>query len=234
MSLENLREEVVEANLELVRKGLVLSTFGNASGIDRNKGLIVIEPSGMPCDDLKPGHLVVTDLQGKVVEGSLRPSFDLPALTALRRSFPSIGGIAHTHSEYATAWAQARKPIPCFGTTHADYFHGAIPLTEVMSDEEIASEYELNTGVAILRAFEEIDLVAIPAVLVARHGPSARGPIPRKAAENAWMPEVDARMAYFTTQINPHAAAVGKVLHDRHFLRKHGKYAYYGQARNKE
>lgn len=234
MSLDNLREQVVAANLDLVRKGLVLSTFGNASGIDRSQGLIVIKPSGVPYDDLKPEHLVVTDLRGEVVEGSLRPSSDLPTHAALYRSFPSIGGIAHTHSEYATAWAQARKPIPCFGTTHADYFHGPIPLTEIMSEEEIAGDYELNTGSAIARAFEGLDAMAVPAVLVASHGPFAWGADPQKAAENAWMLEAVARMAYFTTQINPQAGAVGKALHDRHYLRKHGKKAYYGQARTKE
>src|SRR5271157_3749053 len=141
MLLEKLREAVLDANLELVRRGLVLSTFGNASGVARDQGLIVIKPSGVPYDEMKPEHLVVTDLHGKVVEGTLRPSSDLPTHAALYRAFPSIGGVAHTHSEYATAWAQARKPIPCFGTTHADYFHGAIPVTHVMTDEEINGEY---------------------------------------------------------------------------------------------
>jgi L-ribulose-5-phosphate 4-epimerase len=234
MSLANLREQVVEANLDLVRRGLALSTFGNASGVDREEGLIVIKPSGVPYDQLKPEHLVVTDLQGKVVEGSLRPSSDLPTHAALYRSFPAIGGVAHTHSEYATAWAQACKPIPCLGTTHADYFHGAIPVTAVMNDEEIAGEYELNTGAAIVRAFEDLDEMAVPAVLVASHGPFTWGTDAGKAAENAWMLEAVARMAYFSTQINPQAGAVGKALHDRHYLRKHGNEAYYGQARIKE
>ena len=234
MSLANLREQVVEANLDLVRRGLVLSTFGNASGIDRDNGLIVIKPSGVPYDELKPEHLVVTDLQGKVVEGSLRPSSDLPTHAALYRSFPGIGGVAHTHSEYATAWAQARKPIPCLGTTHADYFHGPIPVTAVMNDEEITGEYELNTGAAIVRAFEDLDEMAVPAVLVASHGPFTWGADAGKAAENAWMLEAVARMAYFSMQINPQAGAVGKALHDRHYLRKHGNEAYYGQARIKE
>jgi len=173
MRLTNLREEVLEANLELVRRGLVLSTFGNASGVARDEGLIVIKPSGVPYEKMKPQHLVVTDMQGKVVEGTLRPSSDLPTHAALYRAFPAIGGIAHTHSEHATAWAQARKSIPCFGTTHADYFHGPIPLTEPMSDAEINGEYEANTGVAIVRAFEKIDPMAVPAVLVANHGPFA-------------------------------------------------------------
>jgi L-ribulose-5-phosphate 4-epimerase len=233
MLLGNLREEVLEANLELVRRGLVLSTFGNASGVAREEGLIVIKPSGVPYEGMRPADLVVTDLQGKVVEGTLRPSSDLPTHAALYRAFPSIGGIAHTHSEYATAWAQARRPIPCFGTTHADYFHDSIPLTEVMTDDEIGGEYEANTGAAIIRAFQRIDEMAVPAVLVANHGPFAWGPNPQKAAETAWMLEAVARMAYFTIGINANASSVGTALHDRHFLRKHGRKAYYGQERIK-
>jgi L-ribulose-5-phosphate 4-epimerase len=234
MLLANLREEVLEANLELVRRGLVLSTFGNASGVAHQEGLIVIKPSGVPYEGMKPEHLVVTDLHGKVVEGTLRPSSDLPTHAALYRAFPALGGIAHTHSEYATAWAQARQPIPCFGTTHADYFHGAIPLTEHMTDDEINGEYEANTGAAIIRAFESLDPMAIPGVLVANHGPFAWGADPRKAAENAWMLETAARMAYLTVGLNKNASSLGKTLHDRHFLRKHGKRAYYGQAGTKE
>ena len=233
MLLLKLREAVWEANLELVQRGLVLTTFGNASGVARDEGLIVIKPSGVPYEEMKPEHLVVTDLQGKIVEGTLRPSSDLPTHAALYRAFPAIGGVAHTHSEYATAWAQARKPIPCFGTTHADYFRGPIPLTNAMSDEEINGEYEANTGAAIIRAFEKIDPMAVPAVLVANHGPFAWGADPAKAAENAWMLEAAARIAYFTVNINPHAGSIGKTLHDRHFLRKHGERAYYGQARTK-
>ncbi len=231
MLLANLREQVLQANLDLVKRGLVLSTFGNASGVDREQSLIVIKASGVPYDGMKPEDLVITDLQGKVVEGTLRPSSDLPTHAALYRAFPALGGITHTHSEYATAWAQARKPIPCFGTTHADYFHGSIPVTEPMTDEDINGDYELNTGTAIIRAFEKIDPVAVPAVLVANHGPFAWGPDPRKAAENAWMLEAAARIAYFTVGINPRAAAIGKTLHDRHFLRKHGHQAYYGQPK---
>jgi L-ribulose-5-phosphate 4-epimerase len=212
----------------------VLSTFGNASGVAHQQGLIVIKPSGVPYEGMKPADLVVTDLQGKVVEGNLRPSSDLPTHAVLYRAFPSIGGIAHTHSEYATAWAQARQPIPCFGTTHADYFHGPIPLTEVMTDDEINGEYEENTGVAIIRTFEKIDPLAVPAVLVANHGPFAWGPDPRKATENAWMLEAVARIAYLTVGLNTNASSLGKTLHNRHFLRKHGKKAYYGQTRTKE
>jgi len=234
MLLADLREQVFEANLDLVRKGLVFSTFGNASGVAREEELIVIKPSGIPYDGMKPEHLVVTDLEGEVVEGNLRPSSDLPTHAALYRAFPSIGGIAHTHSEYATAWAQARQPIPCFGTTHADYFHGPIPLTEVMTDEEINGEYEANTGVAILRVFQTIDPAAVPAVLVSNHGPFAWGPDPQKAAENAWMLELVARLAYLTVGLNTNASFLGQTLCDRHFLRKHGKKAYYGQDSAKE
>lgn len=234
MRLAKLREQVLEANLDLVRRGLVLSTFGNASGVARKEGLIIIKPSGVRYERMKPNDLVVTDLQGKVVEGKLRPSSDLATHAALYRAFPGIGGIAHTHSEYATAWAQARKSIPCFGTTHADYFHGAIPLTEVMTDSEIDGEYEANTGEAIVRTFKGLDPMAIPAVLVANHGPFAWGADPREAAENAWMLEAVARMAYFTAAINADAGALGKTLHDRHFLRKHGAQAYYGQKKPKK
>ena len=234
MLLESLRKQVLEANLDLVRRGLVLSTFGNASGVDRDEGLIVIKPSGVPYEGMMSEHLVVADLHGKVIEGNLRPSSDLPTHAALYRAFSSIGGVAHTHSEYATAWAQARKPIPCFGTTHADYFHGSVPVTEVMSDAEINGEYEANTGVAIIRAFEGRDPMSIPAILVANHGPFAWGFDVRKAAENAWMLEAAARIAYFTVGINPLAEKIGETLHDRHFLRKHGQQAYYGQVKTKE
>jgi L-ribulose-5-phosphate 4-epimerase len=233
MRLAKLREEVLEANLDLVRRGLVLSTFGNASGVARKEGLIVIKPSGVPYDRMKSKDLVISDLQGQVVEGRLRPSSDLPTHATLYRAFPAIGGIAHTHSAYATAWSQARKPIPCFGTTHADYFHGAIPLTEVMTDDEVEGEYEANTGAVIIRAFKGLDPMAIPAVLVANHGPFAWGADPREAAENAWMLEAAARMAYLTVAVNADASALGRTLHDRHFLRKHGKQAYYGQKKRK-
>src|SRR6516225_4766189 len=231
MLLPKLREAVLEANLDLVRYGLVVSTFGNASGVSREDGLLVIKPSGVPYDTMKPEDLVVTDLHGKIVEGHLRPSSDLPTHAALYRAFPAIGGIAHTHSEYATAWAQARRSIPCFGTTHADYFHGSIPVTESMSNDEIDGEYEANTGLAIIRAFEEQDPMTVPAVLVANHGPFAWGADAREAAENAWMLEAAARMAYLTVVVNPFADSIDRTLHDRHFLRKHGKAAYYGQVK---
>src|SRR5512133_1356101 len=189
MLLPQLRKDVLQANLELVRKGLVLYTFGNASGIDREKGLVAIKPSGVDYDAMKPADIVVTDLDGKVVEGSLRPSSDLPTHLMLYKSFPSIGGIAHTHSEYATAWAQACRPIPCLGTTHADSFHGPVPVTDVMSANEIESAYELNTGGAIVRAFADKDPAHVPAVLVANHGPFAWGATAAEAAHNAVMLE---------------------------------------------
>lgn len=234
MLLPNLREQVLEANLELVRRGLVLYTFGNASGIDRDKGLVVIKPSGVDYDTMKASDLVVTDLEGKVVEGALRPSSDLPTHLVLYKAFSAIGGIAHTHSEYATAWAQARRPIPCLGTTHADSFHGAVPVTQPMTDEEIQTAYEENTGRVIVRAFAKADPAAVPAVLVANHGPFAWGPDAASAAKNAVILEAIARMAYFTVGINPEAGPIGRTLHDKHHLRKHGAKAYYGQPERKK
>jgi L-ribulose-5-phosphate 4-epimerase len=234
MLLPQLREQVLEANLELVRRGLVLYTFGNASGISREQKLVVIKPSGVPYEKMKPEHLVVTDLDGKTVEGDLRPSSDLPTHLVLYKAFAGIGGVAHTHSEYATSWAQARKPIPCFGTTHADYFHGPIPVTAAMKNSEIASEYEKNTGHAIVRAFRSVDYAAVPAVLVANHAPFAWGPDPAAAAHNAVIVEAVARMAFLTSTINRAAKPVAKGLHDKHYLRKHGSSAYYGQPKDKK
>ena len=234
MLLRRLREEVLKANLELVRRGLVLYTFGNASGISRDEGLVAIKPSGVPYEEMKPQHLTVTDLDGKIIEGDLKPSSDLPTHLVLYKAFPEIGGVTHTHSEYATAWAQARQPIPCFGTTHADYFHGPVPVTAVMEDTEIASEYERNTGHAIVRAFEKVGYAAVPAVLVANHGPFAWGPDPEAAAHNAVILEAVARMAYFTKQISEGAKPIGRGLHDKHYQRKHGTSAYYGQVKEKK
>lgn len=230
MVLARLREEVLEANLELVRKGLVLYTFGNASGIARDQGLVAIKPSGVPYEKLKPGDMVVTDLDGKIVEGDLRPSSDLPTHLCLYRKFPSVGGVAHTHSEFATAWAQAGRSIPCFGTTHADYFHGAVPVTDHLSEAEIESGYEKNTGVAICRAFRDIDSESVPAVLVRGHAPFCWGPDVATAAHNAVILESVARMAYYTVGLATNADALPRALHDKHFLRKHGSKAYYGQV----
>jgi L-ribulose-5-phosphate 4-epimerase len=234
MLLPRLREQVLEANLELVRRGLVLYTFGNVSGISREDNLVVIKPSGVPYEQMKPEHLVVTDLDGKIVEGDLRPSSDLPTHLVLYRASSEIGGVAHTHSAYATSWAQACRSIPCFGTTHADYFHGPVPVTDKMSESEIASEYEKNTGHVIVRAFEKIGYASVPAVLVANHGPFAWGVDPAAAAHNAAILEAVARMAYFTINIDPGAEPAGSKLHDKHYLRKHGSSAYYGQAKEKK
>jgi len=229
MMLESLRVQVLEANLEVVRHGLVLYTFGNASGIARDEGLVAIKPSGVPYDKMGPADLVITDLTGKVVEGTLRPSSDLATHLALYRAFPDIGGVVHTHSEYATAWAQARREIPCFGTTHADYFHGPVPVTEPMPAHEIESEYELNTGHAIVRRFESLDPLAIPSVLVAGHAAFCWGRTPADAAHNAVILEAVAKLAFHTVSLASNAAALERVLHDKHFLRKHGPAAYYGQ-----
>jgi L-ribulose-5-phosphate 4-epimerase len=234
MRLTHLREEVLEANLELVRRGLVLYTFGNASGIAREQGLVVIKPSGVPYKSMRPEDLVVTDLEGNIVEGSLRPSSDLPTHLVLYKAFPEIGGVAHTHSEYATAWAQSGTPIPCFGTTHADYFHGPVPVTASLSRNEVEGGYEENTGKAIVDAFKIRPHVDIPAVLVINHGPFTWGPDAKSAAHHAVILESIARTAYFTLRINPDAVPVEAHLHDKHYLRKHGDLAYYGQAKERK
>jgi L-ribulose-5-phosphate 4-epimerase len=233
MLLKTLREEVLETNLELVRRGLVLYTFGNASGISRDENLVVIKPSGVPYESMAPRDLVVTDIDGKIIEGDFRPSSDLPTHLELYKAFPKIGGVVHTHSEYATAWAQARRSIPCFGTTHADYFFGSVPVTDEIKDEDISSEYEKNTGHEIVRSFQKQSYEDIPAVLVANHGPFAWGPTPESAAHNAVILEAVARMAYFTATLNRDAPAIGRQLHDKHYLRKHGSNAYYGQPKDK-
>ena len=233
MLLPRLREEVLQANLELVRQRLVLYTFGNASAIAREDGLVVIKPSGVPYDRMKPGDLVVTDLNGKIVEGILRPSSDLPTHLVLYKAFSQIGGVAHTHSEYATAWAQARRPIPCLGTTHADYFRGPVPVTDPMTDKEIEQGYEENTGHVIARAFRNIDPIEVPAVLVANHAPFTWGLTVGEAAQNAVILEAVAKLAHLSIQIHDEAEPAGRTLHDKHFLRKHGSSAYYGQAKDK-
>ncbi len=234
MLVARLREEVLDANLELVRKGLVLYTFGNASGIARDQGLVAIKPSGVPYEKLKPADMVVTDLDGKIVEGDLRPSSDLATHLCLYKAFPSIGGVAHTHSEFATAWAQAGRAIPCFGTTHADYFHGPVPVTDYLSEAEIDSGYEKNTGVAICRVFNDVDAESVPAVLVRGHAPFCWGADVATAAHNAVILESIARMAYYTLGLAVDAEALPRALHDKHFLRKHGSKAYYGQVGGKK
>jgi L-ribulose-5-phosphate 4-epimerase len=229
MILKSLREEVLEANLELVRRGLVLYTFGNASGINRDEGFVVIKPSGVPYETMKSEDLVVVGLDGKVVEGTLRPSSDLPTHVILYQAFPGIGGIVHTHSRSATAWAQAQREIPCFGTTHADYFHGSVPLTKPLTPAEIRSDYEGNTGRAIVRRFSKLDPLHFPAVLVAGHASFCWSETPAQAAHIAVVLEEIAALALETIAANPKARSISKHLHDKHFLRKHGRTAYYGQ-----
>lgn len=229
MKLKSLREEVLDANLELVRRGLVLYTFGNVSGIYREEGLVVIKPSGVPYETMKPRDLVVVDLNGKVIEGDLRPSSDLPTHIVLYKSFPAIGGVAHTHSRGATSWAQAQREIPCFGTTHADYFLGSIPVTKPLTAAQIRDDYEWNTGLAIVRCLAKRDPLCTPGVLVAGHAPFCWGKTAAHAAHNAVIVEELAAMALSTISANPRARAISKDLHKKHFFRKHGSSAYYGQ-----
>ena len=232
MLLPTLRQAVLEANLELVRRGLVLYTFGNVSGISREEGLVAIKPSGVPYETMSAAHIVVTDLSGRVMEGNLRPSSDLATHLEIYSHFSDAGGVAHTHSEFATAWAQARRPIPCFGTTHADYFHGPVPVTADLTPAEIATEYEKNTGVAICRLFDRSAKNNVPAALVAGHAPFCWGSTPADAAHNAVILESVARMACYTISLAPQAVPLGRELHDKHFLRKHGSTAYYGQPKD--
>ena len=232
MKLKALREEVLEANLELVRRGLVLYTFGNASGIARDEGRVVIKPSGVPYETMKPEDLVIVNLDGSIVEGTLRPSSDLPTHLVLYKSFPGIGGVAHTHSRSATAWSQAQREIPCFGTTHADYFHGPVPVTKKLKASEIRDDYELNTGVAIIRCLAKRDPLHTPGVLVAGHAPFCWGKTPADAAHIAVILEEIATLALKTITINSKTKPIDDVLRNRHFLRKHGAAASYGQKRN--
>jgi L-ribulose-5-phosphate 4-epimerase len=224
-----LREQVLKANLEIVKHGLVLFSFGNASGIDRDSGLVVIKPSGVDYVSLTPEQMVVCDLEGTVAPGSLRPSSDLDTHLHLYRTFTGIGGIVHTHSTVATSWAQAGMEIPPFGTTHADYFYGPVPVTEELCDAEIARDYVLNTGRAITRRFAGIDPLAVPAVLVRGHAPFCWGVSAHDAAHNAIVLESVATMARNTLILNPGAQPVSQALLDRHYFRKHGSKATYGQ-----
>jgi L-ribulose-5-phosphate 4-epimerase len=233
MLLESLRHQVLEANREISRRGLAPHTFGNASGIDRSGplSLVVIKPSGVDYASLKPSDLVITDLDGKIVEGTLRPSSDLDTHTFLYREFPQIGGIVHTHSEFATAWAQAGKPIPCLGTTHADYFHGPVPVTEPLTAEEVAEGYVRNTGAVIVRRFRSdgLDPAAVPGVLVAGHAPFAWGKSATDAVEHADCLEYIARLAFRTVLLNASAGPIPTHVSEHHYLRKHGAKATYGQ-----
>jgi L-ribulose-5-phosphate 4-epimerase len=228
--LEKLKAEVCKANLDLVAEGLVIQTWGNASGIDRARGLVVIKPSGVDYDGMKPAHMVVVSLKtGRVVEGKLKPSSDTPTHLVLYRAFPKIGGIVHTHSLYATAWAQARRKIPSYGTTQADYWYGEVPCTRALTPREIRSDYEANTGRVIVETFRKSNPLEQPAVLVAGHGPFAWGRDVAEAVHNAGVLEFVARLAGETLRLNPKTKPITPALLDKHFLRKHGTKAYYGQ-----
>jgi L-ribulose-5-phosphate 4-epimerase len=229
--LEQLKREVCRANLDLVEAGLVIQTWGNASGIDRRRGLVVIKPSGVPYHGMTPRQMVVVSLaSGKVVEGRLKPSSDTATHLVLYRAFPGIGGIVHTHSLYATAWAQAKRDLPSYGTTQADYCYGDVPCTRVLTTAELRSDYEANTGQVIVERFRKLDPRQHPAVLVASHGPFAWGKDAADAVHNAVVLEFVARLASETLRINPKLKPVQPALLDKHFLRKHGANASYGQG----
>lgn len=226
--LKQFKRDVLDANRTLVARGLVMGTWGNASGIDRDRGLVVIKPSGVSYDALRPSDMVVVNLKGEVVEGEFRPSSDTPTHLALYRAFEAIGGIVHTHSHYATCWAQACRPIPCLGTTHADYFYGDVPLTQPLPPDTM-DRYEERTGDAIVARFQELDPTACPGVLVAHHAPFTWGTTVADAVENAYVLEELARLALHTLQLTPEQAPIPQHLLDKHFFRKHGHHAYYGQ-----
>ena len=232
--LEELKEKVFKANLDLVKHNLVIFTWGNVSAIDREKGLVVIKPSGVSYDTMKASDMVVVDVNtGKVVEGDLNPSSDTPTHLVIYRAFPEIGGIVHTHSTYATAWAQAGKDIPNIGTTHADYFYGDIPCARSLTKEEIEGEYEKNTGLVIIERFKKDNLnpIEVPGVLIKSHGVFAFGKDADASVYNATVIEEVAKMAFITEQVNPQVQRADKFMMDKHYLRKHGKNAYYGQTR---
>ena len=227
--LEELKQQVYEANMELPAKGLVTYTWGNVSGIDREKGLFVIKPSGVDYEKLTPDMLVVLDLDGNKVEGDLNPSSDTPTHIELYKAFPEIGGVVHTHSPWATSWAQAGRPIPCYGTTHADYFYGQIPCARSLTKEEIEGNYEENTGRVIIEAFAEGNPEYVPGILCANHGPFTWGKDAAEAVHNAVVLEEVAKMAYRTEQLRNQTVGAPGYLQDKHFFRKHGENAYYGQ-----
>lgn len=229
--LDKLKLEVWKANLNLPKHRLVTFTWGNVSGIDRELGLIVIKPSGVPYEELKPEHMVVLNLEGRIVEGTLKPSSDTPTHLVLYKAFPEIGGVVHTHSPWATSFAQAGKGVPAFGTTHGDYFYGEIPCTRKMDEAEIKGDYEKETGNVIVETFQGLNPTSIPAVLVNMHGPFTWGKDAGDAVHNSVVLEEVAKMAYRTLTLNPSSGAMDQNLLDKHFLRKHGANAYYGQGK---
>ncbi len=231
MKLEELRQQVCKANLELKQRELIIYSWGNVSGIDRNSATVIIKPSGISYDELTPEKLVAIDLEGNTVEGDLKPSSDTPTHLELYRNFEDIGGICHTHSTYATMWAQSEKQIECFGTTHADYFYGPVPVTDKMTEQQIKNDYELNTGKVIIKKFREKDLqpMQMKAALVSGHGPFTWGKDAEQAVESAVVLEQIALMAFGTLAINANQKQIDQFLLDKHYLRKHGKNAYYGQ-----
>lgn len=232
--LEALKKEVCHANLRLVAEGLVVQTWGNVSGIDRQRGVMVIKPSGVSYEKMTFRHMVVVSLEsGQVVEGTLQPSSDTRTHLKLYRAFPTVGGVVHTHSLFATAWAQAQREIPALGTTHADYFHGPVPCTRPLRATEIKGDYEANTGNVIVERFAKVDPLAFPGVLVAGHGPFTWGKTPGAAVDSAVVLEFLAKMTSETLKINPRTKSLPQVLLDKHFLRKHGASAYYGQRAGK-
>ena len=227
--MQQLKQQVLEANLDLPRYGLVTFTWGNVSAIDRARGLVAIKPSGVAYDALKADDIVIVDVQGEVVEGTLRPSSDTATHLALYRRYPSLGGVVHTHSTHATAWAQAGRAIPALGTTHADYFLGDIPCTRALTEEEVQGEYELNTGRVIIETLKDGEPLHTPGVVVYQHGPFAWGKDAHDAVHNAVVMEEVARMAWIARGINPGLKPIDGYLMDKHFMRKHGAHAYYGQ-----
>lgn len=227
--LEQLKKDVFEANMELPRRGLVTYTWGNVSGIDRESGLVVIKPSGVSYETMTAEDMVVVDLDGRRVEGRWKPSSDTLTHVALYKAFPELGGIVHTHSTWATSWAQAARSIPCYGTTHADYFYGAIPCARSLTPEETSENYEGNTGKVIVETFQGQSCVYVPGVLCANHGPFAWGKDPAEAVHNAVVLEEVAKMAAFTELIGGHPGPAPQHIQDKHFYRKHGANAYYGQ-----
>ncbi|MCB0747578.1 MAG: L-ribulose-5-phosphate 4-epimerase [Ignavibacteriae bacterium] len=231
MSLTELREQVYEANLKLVDYGLVTLTWGNVSGIDRTEGLVVIKPSGIDYDVMTPDDMVVIDMEGKPVEGKWRPSSDTPTHLELYKAFPEIGGIAHTHSNFATIFAQAEMEIPCFGTTHADHFYGNIPLTRVLTQSEVQEAYERFTGSVIIERFANIDPLNVPGVLVASHAPFAWGKTSDEAVKNSFVLERVAEMALGTLSLKPNCEPIENYVLNKHYFRKHGTSAYYGQLK---